>query len=65
MVYSTAAEAIMVSVQQTELTRCEPTPENLDALLAACDDNVEAGEHEFWGRDDDNNDWRVHVARAA
>ena len=55
-IYATAAEAIKTSVQQDEITRCERTEANLAALREACEDNVEADEHEFWGDDDDGNE---------
>lgn len=63
-IYATAAEAIKTSVQQDEITRCERTADNLAALRDQCENHVEADEHEFWGEDDDGNEWRVHVAAA-
>jgi hypothetical protein len=56
--YSTAQEAIKASAESGEITRCEPTQENLDELRFESDDSADGDEYEFWGAD-----WRVHAAR--
>lgn len=57
-----AAEAIAESVRHTIIVTVDDAPGLREDLLFRCDDDIENGsEHEFWGQDDEGNDWRVHV----
>ena len=60
-----AQQAIDDSISQNRIVHIdEPTQEDLDCLMVESDDSVENGPvTEYWGRDEDSNDWRVHVAR--
>lgn len=64
------AKAIRQSVQQNEIVTINFNRVNYDSeiptdLLVACDDSVENGEvTEYWGTDDDGNEWRVHIRHA-
>ena len=44
------------------IVHIEASSEAIDELALECEDHVENGPvHEFWGRDDDGNDWCVDV----
>ena len=61
---TTAQDAIARSISHNEIITIDNTDENLEALLVECDDHTETGSvHEFWGTDDDGNEWRVHARR--
>jgi antitoxin component of MazEF toxin-antitoxin module len=63
--HATAAEAIEASIARNEITRCERTDANIEDLLVLCDDSTDSNdESEYWGSDDEGNEWRVHVALA-
>ncbi len=53
------------SISHDEIARCKRTDANLAALRELCESSVEADEEEFWGEDDNGNEWRVHVPAAA
>ena len=58
----TAIDAIEESVRHTCCVTMDDAPGLREDLLVRCDDDAENGpEHEFWGTDDEGNDWRVHV----
>ena len=60
----TTKRAIARSVSHTEIVTLEYNWETIQDLLVWSDDNVETETvHEFWGTDDDGNEWRVHVRR--
>lgn len=58
-------EAILESITQNRIVIIETaTSDDVESLKLASDDWVENGSIiEFWGRDDDGDDWRVHVER--
>lgn len=68
---TTAADAIARSISHTEIVTLSfdaERNEKIDAmhvkgdLLNASEDWVESGSvTEYWGKDDDGNEWRVHV----
>lgn len=61
-----AGDLIARSVAYGEIAHA-PYGDNLAAELSALsDDSVEAndGVCEFWGRDEDGQDWRVHLSMA-
>ena len=61
----TAEQAIQRSISHNEIVHIAHDSEAVEALTVRCDDHVEANEeHEFWGTDDDGNEWRVHVRLA-
>lgn len=64
-IYATAAEAIEDSAQGNTITRCANTAQNMEELHMLCSDDAEGDELEFWGEDDNGNEWRVHVPAAA
>lgn len=60
-----AANAIARSISHTEIVTLDDEGDLRTALLALCEDNVEAnGVAEFWGTADDGKEWRVHVRLA-
>ena len=60
------ASAIEESILRDKIVRIEGTAENIESLLAECDDHTENGQqHEFWGTDDEGDSWRVHAEVAA
>jgi hypothetical protein len=55
----TTQEAIEQSISQNEIVHCVLS--DLPEIELACDGTVENGEViEFWGMDDNNNEWRIH-----
>lgn len=57
-----ARALIARSVEHDEIVHAPHTPELHDALLLLCDDYVENRPTvEFWGTDDDGEEWRVHL----
>jgi hypothetical protein len=55
--------AINESILRDRIVLVEGTTENIEALDTACDDSVDNGpEIEFWGTDEDGDNWRVHAA---
>lgn len=63
---TTAADAIAESIRHTSIVVIDDAPGLRDDLMTMCDDNIESdGKHEFWGTDDEGDDWRVHVRVAA
>lgn len=69
--HQAVTEAIGASIAQNEIVYIEVlrmTPETiLRDLFEACDDTAEQPTDtgrtvEYWGRDIDGNDWRVHVS---
>lgn len=64
---TTASKAIERSVSHNDIVTVDADSEGniIAELTPMCDDHVEAnGVHEFWGQDDDGNEWRVHVRLA-
>jgi hypothetical protein len=63
--YKTANEAIRHSRQYDEISRCEDTPENHEALRRECDDHCSGnGLMDYWANDPDSDHkmlWRVNV----
>ena len=59
---ATVIDAIDRSISHDEIVYLDDEPGLRDALLAECDDNVESdGVAEYWGEDDNGDEWRVHV----
>jgi hypothetical protein len=57
-----AADAIDRSISHTEIVTIDYDSDAASDLSAASDDSVEAnGLTEYWGTDDDGNEWRVHM----
>lgn len=57
-----AANAINRSISHTEIVTIDYDSDAASDLSAASDDSVEAnGLTEYWGTDDDGNEWRVHM----
>jgi hypothetical protein len=63
----TALALIATSVVQNCIAHAEWAPDLADVLAVLSSDSAENGsEHEFWGTDDDGDEWRVHLhGRAA
>lgn len=62
-----AENAITRSISHNEIVTIEWSHEAHEYLLVRCEDHVETGKYdseEFWGTDDDGNDWRVHLRDA-
>ena len=60
----TASQAIARSVSHNEIVTIEFNTYTEHDLLAACEDwtgNPTARRTEFWGTDNDGNEWRVHM----
>ena len=60
------AEAIARSISHTEITHVS-TAQYSDGMIgeleAECEDWVKGNDEiEYWGTDDDGNEWRVHVS---
>lgn len=50
------------SISHHEIVTVDYDATTAEDLTAACDDSVEAnGATEYWGTDDDGNEWRVHL----
>ncbi len=59
-----AHEAIDQSILRNEITHIPYSAEAEETLLAECDDSTDAGHAlEFWGEDENENTWRVHLDR--
>ncbi len=68
MTLSMARHAIRASVLENRIVNLVGSEDVMSAiaghLLTLSDDNVESdGVREYWGVDDDGNEWRVHVAK--
>jgi hypothetical protein len=60
------ASAIEESILRDTIVRVAGTKDNIESLMAECDDHAENGqEHKFWGTDDEGDSWRVHAEVAA
>jgi len=61
---NTITDAIEESVIRNRIVTIEdPTSVDIEALKNAADDWEKNGPIiEFWGKDEDGDDWRVHVA---
>lgn len=60
----TVRQAIRDSIARDEIVHLEHDAAVVNELTALADDSADtAGEHEFWGEDNDGSSWRVHVAR--
>lgn len=59
----TPQSAIDESILRDMIVHMEADEDDLRSLTAEADDYVEVDEFltEFWGRDDEGNDWRVHA----
>lgn len=58
--------AIAQSIATNSIVHMEGDADVIDALAAYCDDSAErANVLEYWGTDDDGNDWRIHVVAAS
>jgi len=54
--------AIAQSVSTNSIVHLDAGSDVIDALAAYCDDSAEhADALEYWGTDDDGNDWRIHA----
>lgn len=61
----TVEQAIQTSIHQTEIVWIPFSYIAEGELIERCDDSVDCGSHiEFWGGDDDDCEWRVHLKRA-
>jgi hypothetical protein len=64
---TTTTSAITTSIQHNCIARIDVesfADARCSELAAACDNNVKNGaEWEFWGADDDGDEWRVHAVR--
>lgn len=58
--YATAAEAIARSVSHDEIAHAHPAAE-ADLLMLSDDYAESGGVTEYWGTDDSDRRWRVHV----
>lgn len=58
---TTAEAAIARSISHTEIVTIDDEPGLRQVLRCLCTDSVEAERAEFWGADDDGQEWRVHV----
>ena len=59
-------QAIEDSIREDRIVHLAAAPEIIAALTATCEDYAEVDAvTEYWGADDNGNDWRVHVRRAA
>ena len=59
-----ALDLIARSISHTEITHAEWTEQRAADLLAESDDSVENADQnviEYWGTDEDGNEWRVHL----
>lgn len=57
-----AAQAIERSISHDEIVYIESSNDDLEHLLAECEESVDAnGVWEFWGTTEDGDEWRVHV----
>lgn len=54
---------IAASIGQNRIVRADASRPQIEALKEMSADWVEAAEYEFWGTDDDGDNWRVHAAR--
>lgn len=61
---NTATDLIARSISHTEIVHADWTPELAEALSIECDDSVDASDTiaEYWGTDEDGEEWRVHLA---
>lgn len=58
-----AEQAIHESIVRNRIVELKDNAEDRRYLARHCDDSVETGQvTEYWGVDDDGNDWRVHIA---
>lgn len=58
----TAQQAIETSVMQNRIVTLEYDQTLADSLTVLCSDETEAnGIHEYWGEDDRDSEWRVHL----
>ena len=63
---SDALAAIQQSIRQNEIVTLPWSADVYIDLLALCDDSAGTENvHEFWGVDDEGEEWRVHVRRDA
>jgi hypothetical protein len=57
-----AANAIDRSISHTEIVTIDYDSDAASDLSVECDDNVSAnGVTEYWGTNDEGNEWRVHM----
>lgn len=60
----TAEQAIARSVSHNEIVTFDASDEDTAALILAADDWVKNGDLvEYWGKDDEGNEWRVHTRK--
>lgn len=61
---NTAQHLIARSISHTEIAHADYSADLADELSVECDDSSEASETviEYWGTDDDGNEWRVHLS---
>ena len=63
----TVTQAIERSITHDEIVTIDHTPENASELAGLCDDSADLTvtygrpAAEYWGRDDDGAEWRVHL----
>jgi len=63
--YGTPACAIAASIENDEIAWCESTIENRDELELLSDDwGGDDTYLDFWGTNDDGDEWRVHIEPA-
>jgi hypothetical protein len=61
----TAKEAIYESIVRNRIVTIDYDPHEYAYLEEHCDNSVDNGlETEFWGRDEDGDDWRVHLVKS-
>jgi len=60
---TTASDLIAASAVQGTIVLDDYTPERAADLLSACDGSTDAndGITEYWGTDEDGDEWRVHL----
>jgi hypothetical protein len=57
-----AQEAIARSISHNEIVHAEYDEDMATDLELRADDSAVNGDtYEFWGQDDDGNEWRVHL----
>ena len=64
---TTVTDAIATSVQHDYIVYLDSAPGLHETLLVYADTCHEAGDDvtEYWGEDDDGNEWRIHVQQGA
>ena len=63
---TTADRAIARSISHTEIVTLDYDATADVDLAAACEDSVVCQSHtEYWGTDDDGQEWRVHMRHRA